>query len=139
MLAVRFGQVGSVHGPLYENHQDQVTEQEQEEDHLGQELEKDLVIVALDDLVPQAEAHAERHVKDAKYQGDLHLVGVEKPDLVGSHRPGRIDPERIGVPEILTGILRVHHYQGAHGDVALVLAKGEVFGRPVRAKYVKRF
>ena len=67
-----------------------------------------------------------------KDEGDLHLVSVEKADLVGSRLPDRINTEGIGGIGILAWVLGVEHHRGFQVDRARVAGgEGQVLGTPV--------
>ena len=51
--------VGSIVNPLDEDHEDKVSENEEEENQLGQELKEDMCELPLADLVPKAQHHPE--------------------------------------------------------------------------------
>ena len=55
MLTEGVGLVSAVHQPLDEDHGDEVSEQEEEEDQLGEELQEDVAVLTLAHFVPQAE------------------------------------------------------------------------------------
>ena len=55
MLTEGVGLVSAVHKPLDEDHGDEVSEQEEEEDQLGEELQEDVAVLTLAHFVPQAE------------------------------------------------------------------------------------
>ena len=78
VLAERPGLVRPVHDPLEEDHEDEVAEDEDQEDDLGEELQDDGVVLPVVDFVPHTEEDPEGHVNHSKDQGDLHLVSIEK-------------------------------------------------------------
>ena len=54
MLTEGVGLVGAVHEPLDEDHGDEISEEEEEEDQLGEELQEDVTVLTLAHFVPQA-------------------------------------------------------------------------------------
>ena len=52
MLTEGVGLVGAVHDPLDEDHGDEVSEEEEEEDQLGEELQEDVTVLTLAHFVP---------------------------------------------------------------------------------------
>ena len=64
VLAPLPGVVGPVENPLDEDHGDEVTEEEQKEDQLGQKLQEYRVILPRADLVPKTETKKCREEKD---------------------------------------------------------------------------
>ena len=64
VLAPLPGVVGPVENPLDEDHGDEVTEEEQKEDQLGQKLQEYRMILPRADLVPKAETKKCREEKD---------------------------------------------------------------------------
>ena len=101
--------VSSVENPLNEYHGDQVTEEEEKENNLGEKLQENLVIMPLGDLVPKTESDTKGHMDDPENEGNLHLVCVEETDLVCSGLPNRIYTKRIRIPDILFWLLRIKH------------------------------
>ena len=55
MLTEGVGLVGAVHDPLDKDHGDEVSEEEEEEDQLWEELQEDVTVLTLAHFVPQAE------------------------------------------------------------------------------------
>ena len=83
VLAERPGLVRPVHDPLEEDHEDEVAEDEDQEDDLGEELQDDGVVLPLVHFVPHAQEDPKGHVDHTKDQGDLHFVSVQKRYRVG--------------------------------------------------------
>ena len=75
-------EVGSVHDPLDENHENEVTKYPEKEDQLRYELQEYLTVLPFVDLIPQTEHHTESHVDNSKNERYFHLVRVEKSNLV---------------------------------------------------------
>ena len=78
MLAESSFEVRPVHHPLQEDHEDEVAEDEDEEDYLGEELQDDGVVLPLVHFVPHAQEDPKGHVDHTKDQGDLHFVSIQK-------------------------------------------------------------
>ena len=76
ILIIPASVVSPIQDPLDKDHQDEVSKQAQEEEQLRQKLQDNLVVLPLQQLVPQAHHDAEGHVDDAENQGNLHLVRV---------------------------------------------------------------
>ena len=68
--------VGPIQDPLDKDHKNQISKQAQKEEQLWQKLQDNLVVLPLQQLVPEAHHDAEGHVDDAENQGNLHLVRV---------------------------------------------------------------
>ena len=92
------------HVHLDKDDEDKIAEETEEEEELGQELEDDLVVVALQDLVPQAQHHAEGHVYHTEDERYLHLVGVEEANLVLGRLPDRVYAKGIRVASVFSRV-----------------------------------
>mmetsp|Transcript_6289 Transcript_6289/g.14517 ORF Transcript_6289/g.14517 Transcript_6289/m.14517 type:complete len:341 (-) Transcript_6289:1413-2435(-) len=79
--------------PLEQDHEHEVAEDGEEEDELGDELEPDGAHVAELEVVEQRERDAERHLRHAEDNGDLHLERVEEGHLIRRQLPRGIDAE----------------------------------------------
>ena len=97
LVGVLVGRVRVVMGPLEEDHEDEIAEDEEEENHLGDELQDDVRIVLLDQLVPQVQHESEEHVNQTKDQRDLHFVAVQESDLVLGAHPDGIQPHVVRI------------------------------------------
>ena len=113
-VVVLVRRVGVVRHPFEEYHENQVSEEGDQEDHLWDDLENDVREGPLQDLVPHAEAEAEEHVGDGDDDGELHLEGVEEGDLVGGEEPGGVHSQVVGVVAVLRDVARVQHERILH-------------------------
>jgi len=91
-----------VSAPLDEDHGNHVTEDTEEEQDTGQELEIDGDHIVEVDMVVEGEKHTEGHLNDTNGNGHLHLEGVEELEGVLLVIPSRIHTEGINftVPDI---------------------------------------
>mmetsp|Transcript_8129 Transcript_8129/g.20891 ORF Transcript_8129/g.20891 Transcript_8129/m.20891 type:complete len:531 (-) Transcript_8129:997-2589(-) len=87
--------IGPLHRPLEENHEDEVAEDAEEENHLWNELERDRDRRLELEVVDQREEDTQCHVKHADDDGCLHLVAVEECNLVLGVVPDRVDAPRV--------------------------------------------
>mmetsp|Transcript_41757 Transcript_41757/g.91698 ORF Transcript_41757/g.91698 Transcript_41757/m.91698 type:complete len:561 (+) Transcript_41757:813-2495(+) len=115
-----FGLARPVGRPLVEDGEDQVAEDSLEEDDLGDELEKDLLVVFVLEVVEQRESDADSHLDDANDDGDLHLERVEKGDLIGRVVPDRVDARDVRLArhelQVVLGAAPVRRAEEGHRE-----------------------
>lgn len=70
---------GDVKGaPFEDDHEDQVPEQAQDKNHLGDELQHDAEGVSEEYVVEKAENDPKNHLDDSQDDRHFHLIGVQE-------------------------------------------------------------
>jgi len=87
--------IGIVFGPLDKNKQGKIAEHGTQKQDLWYELCVDVEGLLKILVVEEGQDDAEKHVQDAKDDGDLHFEPVQKDDFVFCQLPDGVDAKRV--------------------------------------------
>lgn len=86
-----------IHDPLEEHHENHVSEQQHQEQHLRHELQENAARLTEMRHIDNAHDNAENHVSHTENNGQLHFVRIQEDDLIGGQLPGRIQTNRVHI------------------------------------------
>jgi hypothetical protein len=83
--------VGEVGAPLADNEEVHESEEDEEEDYLGDELKDDVELVLEVERVGELHAYSQGHLHDSQDHRQLHLERIQIGERVNGHVPSRIN------------------------------------------------